>query len=300
MTTTDENKNTNISDDQIKKAIEILNQKKDDEKKKFNEGLKNILSYLGYTLSVFGAVGYLATIIIMVTGVGELDFKLMGKDGLFFILNFVFGLWIRIGLYMQGIIYAKKENEQVIKEYHLQKAKEKSKRKLFAFMNTYEFRMGLAIAINTAYQLIMLAVSSLGVVYLTGFEGIGNPIYIWNAISNLFMFAGFGLLAINSSYEKYINFKIPVLEEKTKEMIAKKEAEEQAKIEREKELIRLEKERQELEKKERERKEQEMIQKEEANKKRIQEHKNGKVTNKVVKNLVADYLGYEFGTEPNL
>ena len=61
-------------------------------------------------------------------------------------------------------------------------------------------------------------VSGMGLIYLAGFEGMNNGVYIGNAISNLLMFTGFGFLALNSSYEKYIMYKIPRLKEETNMM----------------------------------------------------------------------------------
>lgn len=288
--------NQEITKDQVQEALDILDKTKVDGKKKFNDGLKKLLMYIGYIMSALGAVGYIATIVILVKGVGDLNFELIGKDGLFFILNFVFGLWIRVGLYTQGVIYAKREFEETIKKYHKAKAKEKRERNVWSFFRTYEFRMGLAVFINTAFQLIMLVVSSLGVIYLTGFEGIGNKIYIYNAFSNLTMFAGFGLLAINSSYEKYVNFKIPVIEEKTKDLIKEREEFDRLEQERiEQERVKLEQERLEQKRLENEQLATEKA-KEHINDKEMVKEERSKDTDSVVDD---NYIGW-FDTTPNI
>lgn len=141
---------------------------------------------------------------------------LKGKDGWFFGINFVFGLWIRTGFNIQGITYAKDENQEIIKEYHNLKVKDKKEKWFLSF----ETKMALSVITNTVYQIGMLLVTSVGFIYLAGFEGIKNPIYIWSALSNLMMFSGFGLMALVKTYERYNELKIPVIKERLRKLKA--------------------------------------------------------------------------------
>jgi hypothetical protein len=184
---------------------------------RLSDKIKEALSFVGFILSTLGAVGYLATIFIIVMGAGGLTFELMGKDGMFFVIGLAFGLFIRTGFYIQGITYAKMEFKPILTEYYNTKAtydakhdNQRQKRR-----KSFEFKLTMEIARTTIIQVAVFLVSGMGLIYLAGFEGMNNGVYIGNAISNLLMFTGFGFLALNSSYEKYIMYKIPRLKEET-------------------------------------------------------------------------------------
>jgi len=179
---------------------------------KLNEKIKQSLNIIGFILSALGAIGYLVTIFILVFGTGDLKFDLIGKDGVFFIVGMVFGLVIRSGFYIQGVKYAKEDYKGELQEYYNLRVKNITQKKL----QSYEFKLALEITITTFLQVGIFLVSGLGIIYLAGFEGMNNPVYIGNAISNLFMFAGFGFLALNSAYEKFITYKIPYIKERVR------------------------------------------------------------------------------------
>jgi hypothetical protein len=179
---------------------------------KLNDKIKQSLNIIGFILSALGGIGYIITIFILVFGVGNLQFELLGKDGVFFIVGMVFGLVIRSGFYIQGVKFAQEEYKTILQEYYnLRVVDKKDKR-----TQSYEFKLAIEIVISTTLQVAIFMVSGLGIIYLAGFEGMNNPVYIGNAISNLFMFAGFGFLALNSAYEKYHIYKIPYIQEKTR------------------------------------------------------------------------------------
>jgi hypothetical protein len=179
---------------------------------KLNDKIKQSLNIIGFILSALGGIGYIITIFILVFGAGNLQFELLGKDGVFFIVGMVFGLVIRSGFYIQGVKFAQEEYKTILQEYYnLRVVDKKDKR-----TQSYEFKLAIEIVISTTLQVAIFMVSGLGIIYLAGFEGMNNPVYIGNAISNLFMFAGFGFLALNSAYEKYHIYKIPYIQEKTR------------------------------------------------------------------------------------
>jgi hypothetical protein len=179
---------------------------------KLNDKIKQSLNIIGFILSALGGIGYIITIFILVFGAGNLQFELLGKDGVFFIVGMVFGLVIRSGFYIQGVKFAQEEHKTILQEYYnLRVVDKKDKR-----TQSYEFKLAIEIVISTTLQVAIFMVSGLGIIYLAGFEGMNNPVYIGNAISNLFMFAGFGFLALNSAYEKYHIYKIPYIQEKTR------------------------------------------------------------------------------------
>lgn len=209
--------NEKMTNEEVKAALKILEAKK--EVRKLSQKVKDILAWVGYLLSALGMIGYFATILTLVLGVGELELEVFGKDGIFFIIGLAFGLFIRTGFYIQGISYAKQEHENILKEYHNEKVKDEKE----VTRKSFEFKMLIEVTISTALQVAMFFLSTIGFVYLAGFAGIRNPIYIGNAISNLFMFTGFGLLSLNSAYEKYILYKIPIIKERLRKIKEKGE-----------------------------------------------------------------------------
>jgi hypothetical protein len=204
-----------MNEAEIKKKIEELENKKLN--KKLNNKIKEMLSFIGFLLSVLGGIGYFVTILILVLGSGNVDFELIGKDGMFFLIGFMFGLVIRSGFYIQGITYAKEEFKDVIKEYHNLIVTGTKETKTQSF----EFKLGFEIFRTTVLQFIVYGIGTVGLIYLAGFSGMNNGVYIGNAISNLFMFTGFGFLALNSAYEKYIIYKIPRIKENIRVLILK-------------------------------------------------------------------------------
>jgi len=196
-----------MNEEDIKQKIKELEAK--NLRHKLNSKIKEILSFVGFMLSVLGGIGYVITIMILTLGTGNLQFELIGKDGIFFIIGFTFGLVIRSGFYIQGITYAKEEFKSVILEYHsliVTGTKEKKRQ-------SFEFKLGFEIFRTTVLQFLIYGIGTVGLIYLAGFSGMNNGVYIGNAISNLFMFTGFGFLALNSAYEKYIIYKIPRIKE---------------------------------------------------------------------------------------
>jgi|SRR5690625_3405701 len=197
-----------MENNNLNKAVDV----KDDVKKTLTETVKKIVMNLGYILSGIGGAAYLIIIVILVRGVSPIEFNIAGKDGWFFGIGLVFGLWIRTGFYIQGVSYAKDENKDLIQKYHKLKVKDKPE----SWKASFELKMTIEVIINTVFQIVMFVVSSVGFVYVAGFEGINHPVYLWSALSNLIMFAGFGMLALVKTYEKYNNLKVPVLEERVR------------------------------------------------------------------------------------
>lgn len=197
-----------------------------DVKFKFKGNIKGLINNIGYLLSIIGIIGYITTIILITQGAQDLELELIGKDGIFFSIGFAFGILIRTGFSIQGVSYAKREFETILNEFDNLKVKNKKQKKTQSF----EFKMIVSMVSSMGFQLAFFLISGVGLVYLAGFEGMDNPVYIWNSISNAISFIGFGFLALNGAYEKYTRFKIPNIIEKTrilKEELVLKEKEQQ-------------------------------------------------------------------------
>lgn len=206
-------KEKGLNNEEITELVEVLN-KKQSFQEKLNENIRKAMHYVGFVLAGLGMVGYLITMLLLVIGTGSMQFELIGKDGIFFVINLSFGIFVRTGFYLQGIKFAKLYFSSILEEYDSVKLVNKKESKLHSF----EFKTAISYLLATSFQVAWFFVFSIGVIYLSGLEGMQNWIYFWNALSNLFMFTGFGFLALNSAYEKYALLKIPVIKERTRKI----------------------------------------------------------------------------------
>lgn len=177
--------------------------------------IKKFLLYTGVMGSVISAIAYLIVTWVIVMGFeSSVD---MEKQILFAILGSLTGLMITFFLRNQGITFAKKEetSKQVMEEYYKLINKKKKLKQLhtikhFMVWSTIKdvFSKGLSIATSTWFVLYIFM------------EGSGDFGLFLLAISNIFMFAGFGFVALSKSYDKYMDEHIPVIKaiiEKLKE-----------------------------------------------------------------------------------
>jgi hypothetical protein len=173
-----------------------------------NDKIKNFLLYTGIIGSIISAISYLIMTWVIVVGfTTAVD---QDKQILFAVLGALVGLVITSLLRGQGINFARKEDEsqKIMAEYHLLINKKKTIKqmhtiKYYVIMSTIQdiFTKALTIGISTWFILFIFM------------EGNGDFSLFLLAISNLFMFAGFGLVALSKSYDKYIEEHIPVIKQ---------------------------------------------------------------------------------------
>ena len=171
-----------------------------------NEKLINILLYTGIYAACISAIAYLVITYVIVSGFqSAIDQQ---KQILFAVLGAVFGIMINGLLRNQGIEFAKQLDEckRVMKAYHTALNKTKSIKK----MRTIKFFM----IVNTIKDVFLKA----GTIFITTFlilyifmEGNGDYSLFLLAVSNICMFAGFGLIALAKTYNFYIEEHIPAI-----------------------------------------------------------------------------------------
>lgn len=170
--------------------------------------VKDILLYTGVAGAIISAIAYIfITYTIIVGFVNQID---MQKQIMFAILGSATGLMITFFLRNQGITFAQKEPESVktMEEYHSIINKTKKTKKL----RTIKYFM----IVSTIKDIFSKGLSIAGSTYLVMFifmDGNGDWSLFRLAISNIFMFAGFGLMALTKSYDHYIDQHIPVIKE---------------------------------------------------------------------------------------
>jgi hypothetical protein len=186
---------------------------------KLNERIKEYLLYSGFAASVISIVAYLIITIVMINGF-ESNLKPQNQI-LFAVLGACTGLIITFSLRGQGIAFAKREEEsqKVMKEYHEALNKRKKEKELkdishYLFWATIKdiIIKGISVGVSTYFVLYIFM------------QGNGDWSLIGLALANLFMFSGFGLVALSKTYDKYIEEHIPVIRERTKKILAEHNA----------------------------------------------------------------------------
>lgn len=178
-----------------------------------NDKVKNILLWTGLVGAIVSAIAYLIIIAVIVRGFETtLD---RNKQLLISIIGAVDGLVIATFLKMQGISLAKDQNESKRIEKAYQEALNKDKPikkkhtiKWFMFWSTVKdiVMKGLTITVNTYLLLYVFA------------EGNGDYSLFLLALSNIMMFASFGIISLSKAYQKYIEEHLPVIESITKQL----------------------------------------------------------------------------------
>lgn len=171
--------------------------------------LKNVLLY---TASVGAGISGLSYIIITVVLVLGFEIKMdMNKQILFSIIGAVDGLLITMLLRSQGIALAKNEDEpkKVMAEYYQVINKTKKSKKLHTI--TYYYVKDFIIDIFTKAGIIALTTSLTLYIFM---DGSGDYGLIGLAISNILMFACFGIIALSKFYSLYLEQHIPVIKER--------------------------------------------------------------------------------------
>lgn len=206
------------------KSKEKLRKRKES-KVKLTERIKELLLYVGFFFALIGGFSYIIVTWVLIKGFNtslELENQI-----LFSVISALIGLSISFALRNQGIAFAKKEPRsiEIMKEYYETLNKTKTMKQL------HDIKYYLVKA--TIFDFIIkgvLVATSLWFMISIFIGGSGNYGLIGMAFANLFLFTGFGLIALSSAYDKYIDEHVPVITERTikikKEIIAKEKEEE--------------------------------------------------------------------------
>lgn len=171
--------------------------------------VKNVLLYTGSIGASISALAYIIITVVLVLGF-ETQME-MDKQILFSIIGAVDGLLITLMLRSQGIALAKNEEEskKVMAEYYQAINKTKKSKKLHTI--TYYYVKDFIIDIFTKAGIIALTTSLMLYIFM---DGSGDYGLIGLAVSNILMFACFGIIALSKFYSLYIEQHIPVIKER--------------------------------------------------------------------------------------
>lgn len=168
---------------------------------KSHQILLKLLNNIGIVGAILAAIADIVFVLIMVLGV-QIDVDIKATI-IFAVINALIGILINILLRYQGKKYAEIENEELCKKFYNKQVKEKK------YMSMTKW-MILNSAIDIVIKGATTAFSIFGIIYIS-IQGSKNPIQILITIATLILFACFGLISMNSAYERFYNIQIPYM-----------------------------------------------------------------------------------------
>lgn len=170
--------------------------------------LLKLLNNIGVVGAILASIADIIFVIIFVVGIKiEIDIK---ANIIFAIINALIGILINCLLRIQGQKYAELENQELCDKFYRKKAKEAKRHISMKVWQSISIIKDIIIKGGTTTFGIF------GIIYLS-IEGSKNPIQILITLVTLVMFACFGLMSMNSAYNRYYNIQIPFMELKIKE-----------------------------------------------------------------------------------
>lgn len=174
---------------------------------KSHEALMKLLNNIGVVGSILAAIADILFVVIMVVGVKvEINSPAIV---IFAVVNAFIGLLINNLLRYQGKHYAELENDELCKAFYQKQIKEKR----YVPTNKWMVYRGLT---DILVKGCTTAGSIAGILYIT-IAGTHNPIQILITAVNIVLFACFGLISMNSAYNRFYNTDVPYMKEKIKE-----------------------------------------------------------------------------------
>jgi len=175
-----------------------------------NETIKQLLIYVGFASAFISSIAYVIITVVMVKGFTT-DLELTSQLT-FAIIGAVVGVSITISLVMQGIAFAKRDEnaQKVMTEYYNQLNKTKKEKQL----HTIDHYIKWVIFKTILLKGFTVAITTFFVLYIF-IEGNGSWSLVGLAVANIFIFIGFGLVGLSNAYDFYLKQHIPVIMERT-------------------------------------------------------------------------------------
>ena len=196
----------------------------EDKAKKLNDRIKELLLYTGFAAAAVAIVSYVMIVVSMIIGV-KIDVD-TNQQITISALGAIVGLVVLLSLQGQGVAFAKQEEEskKAEKAYQAARNKERVKKNKQPRTMTYYYIRWLIS--DVVFKVSSVGLSMYFVVYIF-VEGNGNWGLIWLALSNILMFAGFGLMRVSKAYDVYIEQHIPAIIARTNKILEEQEETEQ-------------------------------------------------------------------------
>ena len=190
------------------KGAEEFRKLQEEKKQRREETFKRLLKRIGFVLAGVSAVVYLSVVYILIKGFETAVES--NKLLVFLIVSAIFGISMTVSLRIQGIDLAKETDKamKVIDEYTKIMAVEKS---IKVRSINYHFWISLIKDIFTKGVTIVVSLYFAIEIIITGMQ---DEKYFLLAFANIFMFLGFGLMALAKAFDYYMENHIPYLKRK--------------------------------------------------------------------------------------
>lgn len=198
-----------MNEEETPKANGTLN-KINTKSEELNETIKSLLIYVGFAAATISAIAYVIITWVMVKGFTT-NLQLANQIT-FAIIGAIVGVSITISLIMQGIAFAKRDEnaQRIMTAYY----KALNKTKKIKEMHTIDHYVKWAIIKTIVLRGFTVAITTFFILYIF-IEGNGNYTLLGLAFANIFMFIGFGLVGLSNAYDFYLKQHILVIEELT-------------------------------------------------------------------------------------
>lgn len=173
--------------------------------------INNILTWMGATVAAISIIVYVAIVVILVEGFEQVHET--SNLTIFAIIGAADGLLVSNSLRLQGVALAKNlpESREIIKRFAVEtKVKHRSItwHLIWSFIRDV-FTKGVTIGFST-YFMVSIVI-----------EGLKDDKYILLALANIFLFVGFGLIALARAFDFYLEHHIPLLKQKLKDQASR-------------------------------------------------------------------------------
>lgn len=174
---------------------------------KSHEVLLKLLNNIGVVGSIFLSVADIILVVIFTIGI-KIDIDL-ATNVVFASLNAFIGVVMNVLLRYQGQKYAEIENKSLCELFYGVRIKTIK----YVSMKTWQIRGAITDFLvkggSSAFFIF-------GAIYIS-IEGSHNPIQILISLATLALFACFGLMNMNSAYERFYNVQVPYMKNYIKE-----------------------------------------------------------------------------------
>ena len=197
----------------LKNVVITKEQEAQNKKQEKSERIKDILLYVGTVSAIVAGVAYGGVTWTIINGFeNALD---RDKQLLFAAISAAFGIVISMLLRSQGVSLAKRlpASQTAMKDYYTALNKTKTLKKL----RTIKYYMTINTIKDMITKALTIGITTYAIIYMFS-EGNGDFALFTLALSNVCMFAGFGLVALSKTYDFYIEQHIPAIIERTKKI----------------------------------------------------------------------------------
>jgi len=165
----------------------------------------SILGVIGLIGAIILMIAYLVLLITLYNGINEIAQPDRVLRIVFSIVTSLIGFAITLTLRFQGVLYAKQHHKEEVDYYNAFMGKKKVREKKILTPRAYWFRQ---VSLDFLTKAVFFSLSFITIMWFV-VTGSKDKVMLGLGIVNLLMMTCFGLMALNSTYLKYVEVFIP-------------------------------------------------------------------------------------------